>query len=243
MSKQNTIALRMVTILFCLLSITSVLAQERVLLTGEQPADTLYEVRQTQTVSVHARSLEPEGTLDTVVYVLAADGTALAFNDDAGGTSDSHIAHVTLPPGVYTVRVNSFNGVSAGQVALSIEPVDIFEAQVETQDGQTRISAALPRFAVYRYRFDGRANARVSITVRDTSGTLDPVLALKQADGRLLARNDDHNSASLLLNVLDSQISDFALPHTGEYILEVVDFLGAAGTFELLLLLESDVTQ
>ena len=72
----------------------------------------------------------------------------------------------------------------------------------------------------------------LTASARDTSGTLDPVLRLFDADMNLLALNDDHGSGDLTLNVLDAKLAEIGAG-VGQYQLQVSDFSGAAGTVEL----------
>src|SRR5262249_3820854 len=75
-----------------------------------------------------------------------------------------------------------------------------------------------------RYRFDANANDSVTISMDATSGDLDPFLLLYQADGALVAQNDDAQSG-----VRNSQIA-ITLNQGGTYIVEATRFQQTEGT-------------
>jgi hypothetical protein len=58
-------------------------------------------------------------------------------------------------------------------------------------------------------------------------------LRLFDSDDELIAMNDDHGSQDLTLDVLDSRLLDVEIPADGDYIIQLTDFLGREGTFEI----------
>ncbi len=75
------------------------------------------------------------------------------------------------------------------------------------------------------FRFRGAKSQQVELSVvaREKDSLLDPVLALKKADGSLVKEADDIEK-----NNLDTRLS-IALPDDGEYLVEVADRFGHAG--------------
>lgn len=198
------------------------------------PTTLLYEAQQDGYVTIDVRALEEgDAALDSVLWVLDAESRWLAYDDNGGVGSNARLEHLWLPAGTYTLVVDSFSGVGEGRLQVQITASSPYEAEEsETEDG-LQIAATLPENRVFRYEIDLRAGERLTITVRDTSGTLDPLLRLRDASGTLLASNDDHDSSDLTLNVLDARIVGWDVPAAGTYRIEVLDFLGHSGEFLL----------
>ncbi|MBM0741341.1 PPC domain-containing protein [Phormidium sp. CLA17] len=58
---------------------------------------------------------------DTIVYLLASDGTTVAENDDGpDGTTNSLLFTRITKTGTYSIRVRSFGEVSAGNFTLKV---------------------------------------------------------------------------------------------------------------------------
>lgn len=102
--------------------------------------------------------------------------------------------------------------------------------------GQTVRGALNNRYPVHRWTFEGRAGDHVIITMADPSGEnlLDPRLALRDPQDRVIAANDDVGSAPPEgLNSRDAQI-DFFLPATATFTIEAGRF-GGRGDYILTL--------
>jgi len=209
----------------------------QVSVTADAPAMLRYENRTPGTVlNIETHALSDD--FDAVVWLVDADMHLLAYNDDARVAGEvernAALSHVTLAEsGLYTIFVDSFNGVSAGEVEVIIHASDVFAAQVTENDTTTIITANLPADKVFRYPLTLEAGAKLTLTARDTSGTLDPYLRIMDNSGMILAANDDHSSPDLTLNIFDARIAAWEAPETGTYTVEVVDFLGRAGEIEV----------
>jgi hypothetical protein len=58
---------------------------------------------------------------DTIVYLIASDGTTVAENDDGpDGTTNSLLFTRITKPGTYYIRVRSFGEVAAGNFTLKV---------------------------------------------------------------------------------------------------------------------------
>jgi hypothetical protein len=201
-----------------------------------------YHADAVQIVNVVARSLEGPGKVDTTLTVLDAISQRVkgGFDDDHStpreGLSerDSLIPDLRLPaPGDYTIWLNSFNGVDTGEVEVTVETADLFHEQSRTDGNAEVITATLPAGERYLHPMTLSTSQIVTLTVRDMSGTLDPLLTVRDSSGKIAAQNDDHaDKSDTTLDTLDAQIAHLTLP-AGTYTLEVIDFAGAAGTFEL----------
>jgi hypothetical protein len=191
------------------------------------PVDLAYMGKAGEIVAITAHSQADE-PIDITLELLL-DNQRLAFNDDhqrsdeALHPTDAVIDLFVLPAdGEYTIRVNSFSGAQSGNVEVAVQtrealPTCRLPMQIVELPGDRNFSCVL------------EPSGQVTMTARDLSGTLDPVLAV-YAGGRRIGYNDDHESSDVTLNTLDAQLSLFL---DEEGVLTVGDFTGAAGTLEL----------
>jgi hypothetical protein len=206
------------------------------------PAWLIYEAAGGETITLTARSLEPEGAIDTVLELRRPDGRRRAYNDDHRtarddlAASDSVLEAVDLRvAGMYSIRVDSYGSIGVGQVEVTLTVIDPFRAVIDEANGQMTVRADLPAGQPYRFTFEAAAGDALTITARDTSRTLDPRLTLLDAASTVIAANDDHASADWTLDALDARIAGVIIPADGAYTVVVADFLGRAGSFELII--------
>jgi hypothetical protein len=201
-----------------------------------------YDAPESQAITV---TVQATGESDPVVEILKPDGTRLAYNDDHPydaiemrefAPTDAGLIGLTLPiAGRYLIRVNSFNGVSAGEVEVALKVVDLFKAEISDlsdSDG-AKITFELPTDGIYSYSFEGTAGQILTLTARDPAGLMDSVITLKDASGAVVASNDDHHSNDFSLNIFDARIADFTVSTDAIYTLEVREFTGRAGLIEI----------
>lgn len=181
------------------------------------------------------------GNLDTVLVLLDPDDAQVALNDDADfATRDSLIEDLSLPAsGTYTIVIGRFGGAegqSAGTYELSLmigaETGDLPPEENENDDE----TPALPQGDLTdgalisgeitddvfsnSYTFSARAGDFVTIEMdADTDSALDPLLRLYDADGNLIAENDDRDIADT-----DAAIADFEIPTDGLYTIVATRF-------------------
>ena len=212
-----------------------------VTLTGEiAPTLLRFAGERGQTVIITARDVSDGDAVDVVLEVLMPDGHRLRFNDDHMGgdaalaQTDSRIKARLPQTGDYEVRVNSYGGIFEGEVEVLLRIVDLFAVEIiRDEDAITVFTLTLPRHIAYQREVMLDAGDVVTITARDVSGTLDPLLRLLDADGEIIAHNDDHDTAATALDVFDAQITTFTVDTSGTVVLEVLDFLGRSGQIEL----------
>jgi hypothetical protein len=221
-----------------------------VTLDGRGAIDVHYSSEGSETVFITAKALgadndDPIPPLDTVLEVVSPSGARLDYNDDyfPALLSDEIISELGLQPtdsaitaltldeaGAYHLRVNSFNGVSTGEVELLIQRVDRVQIDIQpTEDTAFSASVTLRPNQVAQIEISLEAERSYTITARDPSGVLDAVLQVSDEAGNLLAANDDHLLDDVTLNIFDSRISDFSPTETGNYVLTVRDYLGRSG--------------
>lgn len=231
-------------LLFILLLPIIILAQDedsRILIPGEtQRLSITSDMRASSTFTVvdaplyvHLQAQSDSEDFDPVLWVVDSGNYLLAYNDNTDEQGNAEIDDLYMLPGSYTIFVDSFNGVSEGEISLSLDIVDPFNTDIS--ESGTFIRANLPEDTIFRYSFPANIDDVLTITVRDISGTLDPYLAIYDESGNLLLANDDHQSADLILNIFDSKISEWEVPVDGTYIIEIHDFSGNSGQFELII--------
>lgn len=197
-------------------------------LDGQGPALATFTAAPGDRVTLTAQAMDD---LDTTLELLGPNGRRVAFNDDHGtddaalAASDSRITRLTLDhAGDYVVRVDSFNGVTVGDVRLTLDVLP-------PPDADTR-DVLLLRGEALTIPLALDAGDRLTVTLRDPRGLRDPLLRLYAPDGALVAVNDDHASADLMLNLFDARL-DVTVDAAGEYWLELREFLGRGGLLAL----------
>ncbi|HAP44267.1 MAG: hypothetical protein A2087_02200 [Spirochaetes bacterium GWD1_61_31] len=178
--------------------------------------------------------IQTGGDLDTALVLLRADGQAMAENDDNGGDRNAAIGLI-LPGGDYLVRVSANRGGSGSynlRLRLSVPPSADAHEPNEDRAAAARLDLAAGLLAAPAtfhnpqdrdwYRLDVPAGGRALELA--TEGNLDTTLALYDADGRLVAENDDSDglNAAIRRN----------LP-AGEYRVAVGNYTGALGSYRL----------
>lgn len=212
--------------------------QTLMLAAGAGPVDIPYEVAEAQvlTVTVSAVEAAAEPPLDVTLEILQ-DDIRLAFNDDHGGDDPDLLptdAQITgwqvIEAGTYTLRIHTFSGAQSGPVRVTVNAVPLLaDCPVE------RASIRLRRYAQFRCTLNLTLTDAVTISARDASGGLDPVLTLVNTAGERVALNDDHGALDFTLNTLDARIADFMPASAGVYIVTVHDFSGLAGEIDLII--------
>ncbi|RMF80241.1 MAG: hypothetical protein D6737_08635 [Chloroflexi bacterium] len=167
-----------------------------------------------------------------------AGGVVVAENDDHGTNDsslaafDSKIQNFTIPAsGNYTLEVRGFGG-AAGSFDVTVETGGGAAAAPAGSSSQV-FNGSLEANGRFVQTITLNAGDVITVTVRDVSGTLDPRLEIFDASKVQVAANDDHGTNDPTLDALDSKVENFTVPTSGVYTLEVTDFFGAAGDFEM----------
>ena len=214
----------------------------KVALSGTTPVVLSYEAMDAETVTITARSLEPEGVLDPMLTLYDASGTVIASNDDHENPSsnltlfDAQIDGAALPAaGTYTIEVAATSDTQQGKVEVTLTTGSSDQTAPPQMTGRPAqvIDDTVPANGTYTTTFDAIQGMAVTITVRATDSQLDPKVTLLDPSGTEVASNDDHEAPDDTLSTLDSQIPHFAIPSDGTYTIQITGFAGIGGTFEL----------
>jgi hypothetical protein len=205
-----------------------------VTLRAETATDLLFMGNANQVVSISTQT-SGENAPDTVLTLLDSQGRVLAHQDDQWldgvFVKDAHLLRVVLPQdGAYVVRVDSFNGVSIGDVQVTISEVSNTTLLSADNDVQV-MQVNLAKGETFRHIIQATTDQNISISVRDTSSTLDTFVRVFDANGAMIASADDAYGQDNL-DMLDTALT-LVIAEDGAYTLEVIDFLGRAGVFEL----------
>jgi hypothetical protein len=191
-----------------------------------------------QIVTITARAVDTE-QIDPAIWIIDDEAQLLAYNDNsftAEGAFDptARISNLELTKsGFYTIYVDSFNGVSEGEVEIVIRQGDPFNTRVNENNARLVIQATLPEDTVFIYSLQVDQDAVFTLTAKDISGTLDPYLRIVDSSGNVIETSDDHTTLDLSLNLFDARIENWLAPADATYTIEVLDFLGWTGDIEL----------
>lgn len=173
---------------------------------------------------------ESGADLSLILAVRAPDGTLIA-RDDSNDSDVAAIEGFRLPAtGTYRLVVSRFGG-ATGQTAGRYAVTLVGAAAARPVRGTTRYdTSAIGRLndsaPLDRISFTGRAGDVIGVTGIATSGDLDITLALEDANGVLLATNDDANGT-------DAAMIPIQLPADGDYLVVVGRAGASAGNYTL----------
>lgn len=201
--------------------------------TTDNRANATFAVDESQYITIQVDSASDE--FDPVVWIVDSENRLRAYNNNSADSNASRIENLFLSPDSYTIFVDSFNGVSEGNVELRLDSTTPFEDDLTNLDNITMLTVNLPEDLVYRYALEISEDETLTITARDLSRTLDPYLVLRDSQNTILASNDDHQSDDFNLNSFDARLSAVQMPSDGIIFIEVHDFIGNAGQFELII--------
>lgn len=207
---------------------------------GESPAWLTYTGTADEVISITTLTAITDTAPDTTLEILYPDGQRLDYNDDTilpdgNLKSDAVLTDIRLPiDGDYQIRVDSFNGVTEGEVEVLLTHPET-TLDVLSMDELTIVRGDIPVYDGLTYTLDIPSNTVISIIARDVSGTLDPILTVYDDAENLLSFNDDHASSDLTLDVLDAHIPQLRLDDDTTLNIIVRDYLGRSGTVELVI--------
>ncbi len=185
-------------------------------------------------IVIEMNDVDDTRKLDAYLILTDETGEVLAENDDVDlNSTDSRIEFELPADGTYTIvatRYAEADGLSEGNFELSLaladQTVDIPDTSVLEYGSSVTGTISDETFEVL-YTFEGRAGDTITIEMNAAeSGNLDPLLSLLNAEGEVVAENDDFD-----LNSTDSRI-EFELPADGTYTVVATRYSGANGVSE-----------
>lgn len=141
--------------------------------------------------------------VDSYLFLIDAGNQVVAENDDGGPGTDARIMRV-LNAGTYTVVVNAYDPETYGAYSLTVRPgsAACFSARTATfpvgVNGQLSTTGSCRNdddsySDVYQFTLAARTNVAVDMK----SGTVDSYLRVFDAQGQLVAQDDDGGPAGL----------------------------------------------
>ncbi|MCB9457749.1 MAG: TIR domain-containing protein [Anaerolineaceae bacterium] len=196
------------------------------------------------------------GNLDPFLVLLDSNNNILASDDDSGGSSGAALLDFEIPDdGIYTLVATRYqlqDGTSSGEYELTIAEMrsasnagssnTTSSANDTLSDGDylrygDSGTATINNSQPYlQFTFDGQAGEAVTITMETTSGDLEPLLGLFDANGELLMTAGEGGSTARLTATI-TESGEYIIVTTrlgvedgdtsGEFILSLVN-LGAS---------------
>ncbi|MBI5668831.1 MAG: hypothetical protein HZC41_12565 [Chloroflexi bacterium] len=174
------------------------------------------------------------------VPVAVNDDRDYQFGDPVLNYGDSQIKYFVVPEtDTYDIEVSSYSDTDHGDIQVFITRYGQLTpregARLETftgnlvPNGRLNFSSVMKRSEV------------VTITVRALEEGLDPRLSILNAQGVIMAENDDHGTTNPDLNYGDAQLRNLIIAEAGKYTLEITSYSGSGevevtvehlGTFE-----------
>ena len=192
------------------------------------------DVRYTFTGTIGDRvTIAMNADFDTYLELYDASGRLIAENDDYNGLNSQ--IDITLPSsGAYVIVARGFESQASGAFTLTLDTTGAGTSSSQTSGSMAEdainitygsaVQGRLQSGSDVSYTFTGTAGDTVTIMMN--TGTFDAYLELYDANGRLIAENDDYDG-------LNSQI-DIILPTNGTYVIVARGFdRQASGSFIL----------
>jgi hypothetical protein len=179
---------------------------------------------------ITADALLVEGNINPVLELVAENGDLLGIDNNSGGAGHPIINGVTIPrTGLYYFRISPSLVSSVGTYTLAWHYINVAPTATPPQGVSPILSMAdLVAENTYQfYPFFARAGQNLRLTVvalRETP--FDPVAALLDAEGQVMAEGDDSEGG---LN----PVIYVSIPADGTYTVRVNGYL-SGGKFELL---------
>lgn len=167
-----------------------------------------------------------DAALDPFLLLTDERGNILALSDDNGPGTSAQIAAKRIPTdGRYFIIATRFgqeHGSTSGEYMLLLERVEAGSPATATLRYGDRVLGRITdeRPRVFYFLRAQRGDV-LSISMRRTSGNLDPHLDLATADGRILFSNDDDPDAE---GTLDAGFTNYTISETGIYLLVATRF-------------------
>lgn len=171
------------------------------------------------------------GDLDPYLLLTDEQGRILALSDDDGSSTNAQIEFKRIPASgryfVIATRFGQDHGITGGDYTLLLERVGSGVTENTTlQYGDSVLGRITQQEPLVFYFMRARRGDVINITMRRTSGDLDPHLDLATGDGIVMISNDDDPNAA---GTLDAGISNYTILEDGIYLVVATRFGREAG--------------
>lgn len=171
---------------------------------------------------------ESDPPLDVVITVLDSDWQQVTYHD-GNSSGEETIARLDLGNnGPFVIWVNSFNGLQAGRVELEVANIDVAVLAL----GVDPLVIDLLAGEVARVMLEGMDAGPYRIAARSLTDERDVRLALVDAEGTIIASNDDHEGVAADISQWDAALV-FEPDAGGPWMLEIREYLGRAAQIEV----------
>ncbi|MCB9453024.1 MAG: protein kinase [Anaerolineaceae bacterium] len=161
-------------------------------------------------------TIRVEAEFDSNLRLLDSEGRVLISDDDSGGNLNPLIEFFELPASdEYTIVLRGYSAESLGTYTISlIKGESAFGSTTPIAYGVT-LNGVLNSDDQVAYIFEGEAGDQIAASIQ---GAFDSNLTLRDAQGNLIAQDDDSGGN------LQPLLRDITLPGTGTYILVVAAY-------------------
>lgn len=190
------------------------------------------ELNEGDIISVAADSLDATGQLDLLLELVAPDGTAIAFDNNSGGSLNALLDSIVITVGgTYTFHIAALDNATIGPYRLfwlrlsdysTAIPVTATPSPVPPSGS---VAGSVEFGGNFSYPLPAEAGQDINLVVTGQNG-FDPVLRLFDPIGNIIIEVDDVSGSQ------DPRARLTALT-SGQYRIEVVGFEGSAGQFTL----------
>ena len=161
------------------------------------------------------------GDLDPYLSLVDSSGRSVAFSDDNGDGNAAFIDSIRLSlDGSYFIIATRFGhgqGSTTGEYELQLQRLGATTSPGATiQFGDSIIGEITDDSPQVVYVFSGQRGEVIDLRMLRTSGNLDTLIDLANAQGQILRSGDDDPSESGTLN---AAIMNYTLPESGYYII------------------------
>ncbi len=160
-------------------------------------------------------TVEVDSSFDGYLELRTSTGEILASDDDSGFDLNPLLENVELPAdGEYTLVLSGFSDEATGDFTLRLISGNVAVPTGTMVYGET-VEGNLVGGEIISYSFDGTSGDIISVAVETE---FDSYLELKNAAGEVIFSDDDSGGS------LQPAITEFTLPETGLYELELSGF-------------------
>ncbi|MDX1993297.1 MAG: PPC domain-containing protein [bacterium] len=205
---------------------------------GDDVPDDLYEFDLLAGDTLYAELVATDGELDPVLILEDEDGNELDMNDDRGdGSLNSEITYTAEGDETVVVRVTNYPD-TEGEYRLTVTITPAGGTPPEDNSEGTQAQTAPGEIVEYTgymaynvpddvYEVELQAGQTIIVEAYRVDGDLDPVVAVRDSEGNIVAQNDDREPGNL-----DSRL-EYTAEESGTYEVIMSNYGKTAGDYRL----------